>query len=185
MNATISNRIPGSLQDPSVGRYTGYNIHATAGSRTVVNANLVRGACLQYDGHNHEGDKSARTFALPTSGFNWPVAIVDPDNPPHVMDNVNTQEGVTANLRKGGTVKLVTNGRVQAYVQANCTKGATRLTATAGQQYLSAFSAGTVDANNTTLGTGGPVIAIADETVDTSGGAALVWVELVPSPFKT
>lgn len=142
---------------------------------TVVDANLPKGGCVQW----HPDDNGIKNrVGRPTTGQNGPVAFVDPDIDDTILATLNRQSSQTANLRDGGQLTVYTGGRVRLLVQANCTKGVTRLSPQASSFILTAFSAGTVDALETTLGAGGSWVAVAMETVDTSSAAALVECEI-------
>lgn len=114
----------GGFQFPRAGRYTGYEVDGS----TVVNENLPRGAILQAMAGfatgsalmNSSGTQiadNAYAYGRPTSGYNTPFAVVSEDTPQHNLDNINRLEGVTANLRTGGAVNVITSGYCRALVK--------------------------------------------------------------------
>ena len=134
---SILTNVAGSIEFPRTGKSTGYNLHATAGSRTAVNANLVNGAVLMRDPHNHGNDSNNLEFALPTAGFEGALAVCQENNI-YELGERNKIDPAVANRRKGGQVRLVNIGRARPLVKANCVKGVTKLYPVEGQWYLAA-----------------------------------------------
>lgn len=162
-----------SANKPIIGYYTGYNINNTPGSRTVQNADLVRGAVLQLNPNpEQDGYNEAESYSVPTTGFNTRVAVVDPDVGQHELREVNRIDPAIANKRVGGAVPIRRSGIFQVLVQANCVKGQTQLCPANGSFALVAATGSA--APGVQVGAAGRPFAVALETVDTSGGAALV-----------
>lgn len=92
--------------------FTGFNINATAGSRTAFNADLKKGMVLQFDPFDTQstgqGDTppAGQRVGTPTASALYNFCIVA-DHPQRVQNDL---EGTTANLRKGGGVKGIIAG---------------------------------------------------------------------------
>jgi len=107
-------------QDPNGGGYmtrdawySGYNIHATAGSRTVITEDLKPGYIVQLDPYDHDSTGKGRTVGKPTAGINSQLFVVI-DVPSNVNDIVDT----TTNRRRGGVIGISPCGVVQAFANA-------------------------------------------------------------------
>lgn len=103
-----------ALQLVRQGTYTGYESDGT----TVVNADLKPGAILQLAGVVPSGQTAVvgNLFSRPTEGYAAPCAIVSEDFDKFNQDVVNTQDGIVANLRRGGSIPLST-GYTRALVK--------------------------------------------------------------------
>lgn len=156
------------------GTYTGYNINATAGSRTAFATDLAIGHTLQLDAHDHATATAAdkergKTYGTPTSGQKGPFGTVVGLND----EGVNKQ--TVAGVRDGGSVQLAIHGETMALVLANCTAGITTLAPNAsGQLIATDESAPALNIGNTARR-----YAIALETSDTSGAVGLRRVYIV------
>jgi len=133
--------IGGTRQFPTNAVYTGYNQHATAGSRTAQDEDIAKGSIVQIDLKNHGSTSDGFECAVPTAGFRGPLAVVDENISAADLSanagGVNYEAGVTANLRAGGRIPLVCVGKCRARVKANCVAGVTPLGPVTGQMYLS------------------------------------------------
>lgn len=129
----------GTRQFFSNGKYTGYNLHQTSGSRTAQNENVINGSVVQLDACNHGSATDGYEFGVPTAGFRGPLAIVagmsDADLST-VAGAINYQDGAVANKRAGGILDLRVVGQARARVKANCVRGVTLLGPVDGQMYL-------------------------------------------------
>lgn len=138
-----TNNLGGSNKFPVSGHYTGYNINATFGSRTVENENLRYGDILQLEPAVTaanitalDADQRRVALSVPTAGFVTPLVVVDDSNERTYMDRINVIDPAIANKRVGGPVKVVANGRVRARVEGTTVAGVTLLAAVAGQKHL-------------------------------------------------
>lgn len=138
-----SNNLGGSNQFPVNGYYTGYNIHATFGSRTAENEDVKYGDVLQIETAATAanitaltGDERRTALSVPTSGFNTPLVVVDESNDRFYMARFNAIDPAVANKRIGGPIKVVAGGRVRARVEGTTVAGVTLLGVTAGQKHL-------------------------------------------------
>lgn len=104
-----------AMQAVRQGTYTGYEMDGS----TVVNADLKPGAIVQLAGIVPSGQTAAlgNLVARPTEGYATPCMVVSEDWDKSNQDAVNTQDGVTANLRRGGSVPLVSAGYTRALVK--------------------------------------------------------------------
>lgn len=112
-------------------RYDGYDINATAGSRTAQNFDLLNGMVLQENPYDHNsllpsGGREGSIFSVPTLGQLGQYGIVE--EPGY---DTNIQKGVVANLRQGGPVSVITkadgcNALVVIPNGKTITKGVTR-----------------------------------------------------------
>lgn len=139
----------GAPQTVREAHYTGRNIHATAGSRTVRNANLRRGDCLQLDPFDHDNAKGLPTpvnsgqgfiASVPTATFKNAIIVVAQEPDPSINDIQDAGTG----LRRGGRFVGTTQGRVQARVTGTVTKGVTNLSINTGEVVLRPTGATTV-----------------------------------------
>lgn len=158
------------------GTYTGYNINATAGSRTAWNQDLLLGHAIQLDPHDHATSTTAdkergKTYAQVTAGQKGPFGTVVAFN----SESVNKQSGAVANLRDGGSVQLAVRGEAYAIVYANATAGTTMLAPDTSGRLIATDES--VPALN--IGATARRYAIALETADTSSTAALKRVYIV------
>lgn len=132
----------GARQFPSNGKYTGYNLHTTDGSRTAQNEDLTRGSVLHQDLDNHGAYTDGWEWGVPTAGKRGIIGIVPGDGEILAHDmrstlgGVNYQAGTVSNLRAGGVVPLQFTGKTKARVVGNIVKGVTLLSAVSGQMYL-------------------------------------------------
>lgn len=172
------NQLPGhQIQFPRIAHYSGYNINATAGSRTVRNADLRRGDVLQFDPFNHERVAASASYtgsygspsvsdtlnlgmdyvvSVSTASFNTPLGVVveTPDTA------INDLDPLVSNKRRGGIVRVATTGLVQARVRLgvatgsqSTVKGQTRLSLKAGEVAFQLFNtSATVDTSNLVCG---------------------------------
>lgn len=103
-----------AFQLPRQGTYTGYELDGS----TVVNADLKPGAVLQLAGVAPSGATAAvgNLFGRPTEGYATPFAVVSEDWDAANKTYSNTQDGIVANLRRGGSVPL-TFGYTRALVK--------------------------------------------------------------------
>jgi len=122
--------------ESKIGDYDGYDINATAGSRTAQNFDLLHGMCLQENDYDNDSrltsnptptGRAGTIFSVPTLGQQGKYAIVY--EPPG--RDVNVLSSSVSNLRLGGTVKLATKADgVQALIAlpngATITRGVTR-----------------------------------------------------------
>lgn len=138
-----THNLGGSNSFPASGWYTGYNIHATFGSRTVENEDLKYGDILQIETAATAanittlvGDQTRTALSVPTSGFNTPLVVVSEANERFAMDRFNAIDSTIANKRVGGNIKVVSTGRVRARVEGTTVAGVTLLAAVAGQKHL-------------------------------------------------
>ena len=138
-----TSNLGGSNQFPVSGWYTGYNIHATFGSRTVENEDLKLGDILQLEPAaiaanitTLTGDQTRTALSVPTSGFLTPCVVVDESNERFAMDRFNAIDPAIANKRIGGNLKVSATGRVRARVEGTTVAGVTLLAVTAGQKHL-------------------------------------------------
>lgn len=162
-----------SANKPLTGYYTGYNINATPGSRTVLNANLAAGAVLQLNPFpDQDGYKDGESYSVPTASNNMPCAVVDPDVGQHELREVNRIDPAIANKRVGGAVPIRRSGIFKVLVKASvaCTAGQTQLAPEAGGLALIAFTGGHTGGM---VGATSRPFALALETV-TPGADALV-----------
>ena len=111
-------------QDPTGGayvvrsaHYTGYNINATAGSRTVITAALQKGDIVQLDPYNQDGYGLGLAVAKPTAGQVGQLFVVI-DVPNGVNDIVDSTTG----RRRGGRINVAPSGVVQ--LRGNATTNA-------------------------------------------------------------
>lgn len=135
MEATYPQSITGPVLGSRKGTYTGYDINVASGSRNVVSADLARGYVLQRDPFNWLATPDNMEFARPTYGYDTYFGIVGENTVPGFA-SLNAIDTGIANKRVGGKVEILTAGRVQAYVKANCVKGVTQLAPVADQFYL-------------------------------------------------
>jgi hypothetical protein len=167
-----------SANKPLTGYYTGYNINNTPGSRTVQNADLVRGAVLQLNPNpEQDGYNEAESYSVPTAGVNTLCAVVDPDVGQHELREVNRIDPAIANKRVGGAVPIRRSGIFQVLVKdgVSCTKGQTMLVPEAGGFALIAQTVpGGTQREGVMVGAPGRPFAVALETVALVGGNALV-----------
>ena len=138
-----SQNIGGTNQIPAKGYYTGYNIHATFGSRTVENENLKVGDVLQLEPTatasnitTLTADQTRTALSVPTSGFVTPLVVVSEANDAFNLNTINTIDTAIANKRIGGHVSVTSAGRVRARVEGTTVAGVTLLAVTAGQKHL-------------------------------------------------
>lgn len=136
----------GGLQGDRKVRYTGYASDGT----TVVNADLSAGSVLQalagYTTGSPLTDKDGNATADDAYAFGQPkassapgiFAVVREDLMPHQLTAINTQAGVTANLRNGGPVGANFTGNTRALIKAAAVlaAGITLLEPVDGQFYL-------------------------------------------------
>lgn len=162
--------------------YTAKNINATDGSRTAIAADLKVGDVVIEDPYTHEFPEYDASGAV-VAGANYGKGscVTRPQtNHLHrkkwyvvdVPSSVNDIPSSAAPTQRRGGYILVsdTPGIVQVNTLANMTAGTTGLGVANGAFSLAAV---TIDA----AGLSGALCAIADETVDTSGGAAVKKVE--------
>ena len=139
----MSSNFGSTRQCPGHGKYTGYNLHTTAGSRTALNEDLTRGSCLQLDWNNHGSNADGFELGVPTAGKRGRFGIVSFNTIAATLaasgNGVNYQAGSVANLRQGGTVDVVTTGRTRARVRGNCVAGETLLAPLTGALYLTPY----------------------------------------------
>lgn len=131
--------------------YTGLNINATAGSRTVVATDLKAGDVLVRDPFNHDG--RGESYAQPQTNF-----LVGPKV--YVVE-------VPPGSQRGGWVYVSRRGlNVPVNTQSNQTAGSTLLGVVNGSFAL-----------NTVASLDATVCAVARQTVNTSGAAAIARVD--------
>ena len=111
------------------GTYTGYNINATAGSRTAWNQDLLLGHTIQPDPHDHATSTAAadkergKTYAQPTSGQKGPFGTVVGFN----SESVNKQSGRRRQPARWRLGAIAIRGEAYAIVYANATAGTAML----------------------------------------------------------
>lgn len=154
---------PGSdWQCKRAARYTGYaaDIQGTtagavsngliSGGTTPINADLKPGACLQLCAGStttsnlknlttstNIDPNDGEAVGQPTSGWRTPFVFVTEDWPKYDQDKVNNQAGVTANLRDGGRVPVVSGVQTcKVLVRGTVYAGQTLLEPVSGQFYL-------------------------------------------------
>lgn len=167
----------GGSTEPKRGIFTGKNLHATDGSRTIFNADLLEGHVLQEDPHHHEqSDASLKQrgmiYGTPTAGFKTGFGVVVGVPGMGINDLV---EG-SATQRKGGGVPLAVKGIVLARVNGACTAGVTEL-APGTNAVLVPTSPTTVAHMLTRVGNTARPFAVAMQ--DNASGAALIEVEII------
>ncbi len=188
------NQIPfGQTQAPRDAHFTGQNIHATAGSRTPLNANLRRGDVLQLDPFDHDNAKGVSptvnqgglyVCAVATATFKTPLVVVTDEPAPQVNDIQVTATG----LRRGGRIKVAAKGLVQARVTTGLAlvAGVTHLAIDTASRLLVLCNASTVAHMLLRVAASGGAAkpcAVAMETKTTSepstGAGDLTWVMLL------
>lgn len=104
-----------AFQLPRQGTYSGYEMDGTS----VVNADLKPGSILQLAGTVPTGVTGTvgNLYSRPAEGYTTPIGVVSEDWDKANQDNVNTQDGITANLRRGGSIPLAAGGYVKALVK--------------------------------------------------------------------
>jgi len=139
----FSSNVGGTTQFPISGYYTGYNIHATFGSRTVENENIKLGDVLQIEPAALalnivplNADQERTALSVPTTGFGTPLVVVADSNTQQTLADINTIDTAIANKRVGGTLVVQATGRIKARVQGATVAGVTLLAVTAGQKHL-------------------------------------------------
>lgn len=169
--------------------HTGYNINATAASRTAVTASnpIAVGQVVQLDYDNHEGHTEAPVVGEHTSGAKGMFAIVESltqgDNPNQL------RKGSTTNY-KGGIINVTTSGECYALVKAssNLTAGDLVSPWSSGTgsnvKWLINNNATTVAHMKTRTGADGANQPFAEmleacTTTETSGGAVLKRVRIL------
>lgn len=162
--------------EPKRGFFTGKNLHATGGSRTIFDADLIEGLVLQEDPHHHEQSDATlkqigHIYGTPTAGFKTGFGVVVGTPSLGVNDLVSG----SATLRKGGGVMLATKGMCLARVNGACTAGVTEL-APGTDGVLVPTSPTTVAHLLTRVGSTAKRAAVAME--DNASGAALILVKL-------
>lgn len=131
------------------GRYTGYTMPNQGG--TAVSADIARGAVLQCAAGQTTGSAiasdqvggtptadNAYSFCQPTVGYKTPFGVVAESTLVGDITAANVLEGVTANLRTGGTFDMTIGGYCRALVKASAVlvAGMTLLEPVDGQFYL-------------------------------------------------
>lgn len=149
----------GSAQTFTV-NYTGVLIDATPANRTAIAVDLPVGAVLVLDPFGPQEGRG-RDFSRARANFLTGRKVIV------------TRVPVTS--RRGGEVECVSMADdVQALVQANATAGTTHLIVTADQFYLVGSTAVAAIADFASY------CGVANQTSDTSGGAALRSIQFRP-----
>ena len=116
--------------------YTGYAADGT----TVPNADLKPGAIVQLAGIIPSGGTAnlGEAVCRPTEGYGLPFCIVSEDWQACDQAVVNTQDGLVANLRRGGRVPMIRSTYCRARVKHGVvlSAGVTRLCPADGQFHL-------------------------------------------------
>lgn len=157
-------------QFPRTVNYTGYSADVTGttagavgatgnlgAAPTAINADLKPGACLQLcagstlrsalkiAGAASGSDASpddGYSAGQPIAGMQTPPVFVSEEWDGFAQNRVNALEGVTANLRSGGRVPVVTNQTCKVLVKGTVFAGLTLLEPVSGQFYLQPTSRG-------------------------------------------
>lgn len=164
--------------------FTGYNIHATAGSRTIFNADLAKGMVLQIDPHITQTTGSGELPPLgqrvgtPTAGEDGAFFVVD-EAPARAVNDI--PDSATPTLRRGGQVRGQSAGFVKALVTQDA-GGAlaigTKLSPnTTG--YLIKTAPTTVAHLETRVGATSREWAVLREAVAQGSGVVLATVEII------
>lgn len=163
--------------------FTGYNINATAGSRTIFASDLAQGMVLQLDPNVSQSTPSGLTPGLgervgtPTAGQKLGFVVVR-DKP---ATKLNEKPDSTApTLRRGGQFTGTFKGMVQALV-AQDSGGAM-----SPGQYLAPTTSATLGKTASTsvaeslvrIGATAEAWAMLMETVAQGSGTVLAWVEI-------
>lgn len=160
----FNEQVNGDWQCKRTARYTGYSADVTGSTAgvvggtgnlgaapTVVNADLKPGACLQLCAGSTWGSilkiagaaagsdvapNDGAAVGRPIVGMNTPFVFVSEDWPKFDQDRCNTQAGVTANLRDGGPVPVVSGQTAKVLCLGTLYSGVTMLEPVSGQFYL-------------------------------------------------